>query len=78
MLLSPFEGAPIRQPALFIGGREDMVVGWNARTIEALPRHLPDLRGVHLLDGVGHWLQQEAPDATADRLLAFLREAVPA
>lgn len=74
-LLAPFDGAPISQPSLFIGGTADMVVAWNARTIEALPRHLVDLRGIHLLDGVGHWLQQEAPERTADLLVHFLRES---
>lgn len=72
-LLAPFDGAPIRQPALFIGGQDDLVVRWNERTIEALPRHLPGLRARHLLPGVGHWLQQEEPGLTADLLIGFLQ-----
>jgi pimeloyl-ACP methyl ester carboxylesterase len=29
---------------------------------------------VHLVDGAGHWVQQERPKETADLILAFLRE----
>ena len=34
---------------------------------------LPDFRGATILDGVGHWTQQEAPAAFNDALLGFLR-----
>jgi pimeloyl-ACP methyl ester carboxylesterase len=29
----------------------------------------------HLVDGTGHWVQQEQPEATARQLLDFLRTA---
>jgi pimeloyl-ACP methyl ester carboxylesterase len=35
--------------------------------------NLIDLRSFIMLDGVGHWPQLEAPDATNAALLAFLR-----
>jgi pimeloyl-ACP methyl ester carboxylesterase len=35
--------------------------------------NLTDLRSFTMLDGVGHWPQLEAPDATSEALLAFLR-----
>ncbi|MEN9316134.1 MAG: hypothetical protein RIS35_2527 [Pseudomonadota bacterium] len=35
--------------------------------------HLPGLRGVHLLPGIGHWTQQEAPEAVNRLLLEWLR-----
>jgi pimeloyl-ACP methyl ester carboxylesterase len=31
-----------------------------------------DLRGVHMLPGIGHWTQQEAPEATNRHLLDWL------
>ena len=31
-----------------------------------------DLRGIHLVEGAGHWVQQEQPEATAQLLLEFL------
>lgn len=29
------------------------------------------LRGPHLIEAAGHWLQQEAPEQVADLVLAF-------
>ena len=34
-----------------------------------------DMRGVHFVDGAGHWVQQEQPEETTRLLLEFLREA---
>jgi pimeloyl-ACP methyl ester carboxylesterase len=34
---------------------------------------LTDLRSFSMLEGVGHWPQLEAPDATNAALLAFLQ-----
>jgi pimeloyl-ACP methyl ester carboxylesterase len=36
--------------------------------IEAFPRTLTGIRGCHILEGAGHWVQQEDP-ATLNRLL---------
>ena len=33
-----------------------------------------EFRGLHLLDGAGHWVQQEQPEAVVECLLAFLSE----
>jgi pimeloyl-ACP methyl ester carboxylesterase len=30
------------------------------------------MRGVHLVDGAGHWVQQEQPEAVLDVLFEFL------
>ena len=30
--------------------------------------------GVHLLDGAGHWVQQEQPEAVSRLLIDFLRQ----
>jgi len=31
--------------------------------------------GFHLVDGAGHWMQQEQPEKVSELLLKFLREA---
>jgi pimeloyl-ACP methyl ester carboxylesterase len=40
---------------------------------ESMRSNLTDLRSFTMLEGVGHWPQLEAPDATNAELLAFLR-----
>jgi pimeloyl-ACP methyl ester carboxylesterase len=32
------------------------------------------MAGFHLLDGAGHWVQQEQPDQVSALLVEFLRE----
>jgi pimeloyl-ACP methyl ester carboxylesterase len=34
---------------------------------------LPDFRGSTLIEGAGHWVQQEKPEETNAALLAFLK-----
>ena len=43
------------------------------RFADAYPHTLPGLRGCHLLDGAGHWIQRERADAVNALLLDFLR-----
>ena len=33
-----------------------------------------DLRGIHLLDGAGHWVQQEQPELVNKLLTEFLQD----
>jgi pimeloyl-ACP methyl ester carboxylesterase len=66
--LAPHRGAPIKQPSLFIGGALDASTTWMADAIDAYPTTLPGLSASHLLEGCGHWIQQERPDEV-NRLL---------
>ncbi|MDT9700877.1 alpha/beta hydrolase [Streptomyces sp. P17] len=66
--LAAFEDAPITQPSLFIGGALDASTTWLADAIKAYPVTLPGLVSSHILDGCGHWIQQERP-AEVNRLL---------
>ena len=34
-----------------------------------------DMRGFELVDGAGHWVQQEQPEKTCELILEFLRSA---
>jgi pimeloyl-ACP methyl ester carboxylesterase len=36
------------------------------------------MRGIHLVEGAGHWVQQERPEAVNRRLLEFLGATAPA
>ncbi|MGW4630758.1 alpha/beta fold hydrolase [Streptomyces rubiginosohelvolus] len=66
--LAPYRGAPVEQPSLFIGGALDASTTWMSDAIDAYPTTLPGLAASHLLDGCGHWIQQERPDEV-NRLL---------
>ncbi len=66
--LAPHRGAPVEQPSLFIGGTLDASTTWMSDAIDAFPTTLPGLTAAHLLDGCGHWAQQERPEEV-NRLL---------
>jgi pimeloyl-ACP methyl ester carboxylesterase len=75
-LLAPWAGAKVEVPALFVGGLKDGVVTGPERKGEGpmvamLPTVLGDLRGKVLIEGAGHWNQQEAPAETNRALLEF-------
>jgi len=74
-LMAPFARAAIAQPALFIAGARDGVLRMPAMksAVEALQTVLPGLRGTTIIDGIGHWVQQEAPDEVNRRLIEFLK-----
>jgi pimeloyl-ACP methyl ester carboxylesterase len=75
--LAAYDGAPITQPSLFAGGSLDASTTWLADAIEAYPVTLPGLVSSRLLDGCGHWIQQERPDEI-NRLLTEWLAALPA
>jgi hypothetical protein len=33
------------------------------------------MRGAHLIDGAGHWLEQEQPEQVSKLLIGFLQDA---
>ncbi|MFF5483122.1 alpha/beta fold hydrolase [Streptomyces sp. NPDC012935] len=65
-------GAAITQPALFLGGALDASTTWLADAIKAFPATLPGLRSSQILDGCGHWIQQERPKETNALLTDWL------
>ena len=71
--ITPFlQGAKIRQPTIYIAGSADGVPQMLAADVAAMESLVPNLTGRHILDGVGHWTQQEAPDEVNRLLLDFL------
>lgn len=67
---------PLEQPYLFIAGSKDGVIKFpGARTtVEALREVAPNVRGAHLLEGAGHWVQQERPEEVSRLMLSFLKD----
>jgi pimeloyl-ACP methyl ester carboxylesterase len=74
-LAGPWRGQIIRQPALFIAGSRDGVISSPVAQaqIEAFRKTLPGLRGKHILDGAGHWIQQERGPEVARLVVEFLK-----
>ena len=63
----------LTMPAYFIGGSNDVVNVMDPTGVERMQNLLPHFRGATILDGVGHWTQQEAPAAFTEALLGFLQ-----
>lgn len=70
--LADFTGDPVTQPSLFIGGGLDASTTWLADAIAAYPTTLPGLAVSHILDGCGHFIQQERPRETNRILTGWL------
>jgi pimeloyl-ACP methyl ester carboxylesterase len=45
----------------------------GAKLVNEMERVLPNLRQKLILDGAGHWIQQERPDEVNAALIAFLK-----
>lgn len=70
-LSAAFQGLKLKQPALFISGDRDLIranPGFEAQ----MRAVATDLREVVILPGIGHWTQQEAPEATNAALIKFI------
>ncbi len=76
-LMGAWLGGKVEIPALFVGGAKDLVVtgppgGPGNPMLAAMPSFVPDLRGTVMVEGAGHWNQQENPEGTNQALLEFL------
>ena len=63
-------GARVEVPALFVAGAGDPVLAMAS--LDPMRERVTDLRGVVLVPGAGHWVQQEAPEAVNAALVEFL------
>lgn len=62
----------LAMPVAFIGGALDPVIAMNPAGITVMEQSLPEFRGATLIDGAGHWNQQERPGETNAALMGFL------
>ncbi len=73
--LQTFSGRTIDQPSMFIGGKSDWGVYQNPGAVERMQKTAcTNMRGVHLVEGAGHWVQQEQPAAVSGLILQFLQD----
>jgi pimeloyl-ACP methyl ester carboxylesterase len=62
----------LTMPSYFIAGLADPVLRMTSGAIERMTTELPGHRGHTLIEGAGHWTQQEAPGRFNEALLSFL------
>jgi len=74
-LTAPWHGAQILQPSLFVAGSIDSVITGliGAKRVNELDKVLPNLKRKLIIDGAGHWVQQERPDEVNAALIGFLK-----
>ena len=74
-----FAGRTIDVPAMFVSGKSDWGVFQRAGSYEAMQKTAcTKFVATHLLEGAGHWVQQEQPTHVASHIIDFLRTQRPA
>ena len=59
--------------SMFVAGASDWGIRQVPGALERMQREAcTDMRGCHLIEGAGHWVQQEQPERTVAHLLDFL------
>jgi pimeloyl-ACP methyl ester carboxylesterase len=72
-ITAPYADRKVEQPALFVAGSRDEVLSFMPP--ELMDEWVSDLRGKVIIEGAGHWIQQERPDEVNRALLEFLASA---
>ena len=72
--LQLFSGRTIDVPSMFIAGKSDWGTYQRPGNFERMQEGAcPQMLGCHLIDGAGHWVQQERPERVSELLIEFLR-----
>jgi pimeloyl-ACP methyl ester carboxylesterase len=70
-----FSGRTIDVPSMFVGGKSDWGVYQTPGAAESMQKTAcTRMVGFHLVDGAGHWVQQEQPEKVSELLIGFLRD----
>jgi len=73
--LLTFSGRTIDVPSIFISGKSDWGVYQTPGAAEAMrTKACTNMRAFHLVEGAGHWVQQEQPEEVSRLLISFLRQ----
>jgi len=71
--LELFAGRKIDVPALFISGDKDWGMYQEPGVVEKMAEVCTDFKGVKVVEGAGHWVQQERPQDVIELVLEFLK-----
>ncbi|MBV9398341.1 MAG: alpha/beta hydrolase [Bryobacterales bacterium] len=70
-----FSGRAIDVPSQFIAGKSDWGVYQTPGAVDKMrTTACTNMKGFHLVDGAGHWVQQEQPEQVSALLIQFLRD----
>jgi pimeloyl-ACP methyl ester carboxylesterase len=73
--LQVFSGRTIDVKSMFIAGAQDWGIFQTPGAIERMQTTAcTAIKDCHLIEGAGHWVQQEKPERVNELLLAFLRD----
>ena len=62
-------------PSTFISGKSDWGIYQTPGAIERMQKSAcTKMKEIHLIEGAGHWVQQEQPDEVNRLLLKFLKQ----
>ena len=76
--LQTWSGRTIDVPSAFISGKQDWGTYQRPGVFETMQaKACTNMIGCHLVDGAGHWVQQEQPAEVSRLLLQFLQLAKP-
>jgi pimeloyl-ACP methyl ester carboxylesterase len=74
--LQTWSGKTIDVPSCLISGRQDWGTYQRPGVFETMQTTAcTRMLGCHLVDGAGHWVQQEQPEEVSRLLLEFLKKA---
>jgi pimeloyl-ACP methyl ester carboxylesterase len=74
--MQTFSGRAIDVPSQYIAGKSDWGVYQTPGAVDMMQKTAcTHMVGFHLLDGAGHWVQQEQPEQVSRLLVAFLKES---
>ena len=72
--LDVFSGGKIEIPCVFIAGTKDWGTYQVPGALDKMSKACTSFKGVKLIEGAGHWVQQEQPSRVVEEILGFIRE----
>jgi pimeloyl-ACP methyl ester carboxylesterase len=73
--LEVFTGRTVDVPSTFISGRSDWGIHQTPGAIAKMQKSVcTQMKEIHLIEGAGHWVQQEQPDEVNRLLIDFLKK----
>ena len=72
--MQTFSARAIDVPSQFVAGKSDWGVYQTPGAVDKMrTTACTRMTGFHLLEGAGHWVQQEQPEMVSERMIQFLR-----